>query len=64
MLLFFIVQKKVVLADIDNCSPHRLASYGARPIAVDNLHSCHVTIINCTYSKIIFSLSSFPYLEI
>ena len=56
--------KNVVLADTDNYSLHRLASYDVTLIAVDNLFSCHVTIINCKCSKIIFSLSIFPYLEI
>jgi len=64
MLLFFIVQSNVVLTDINNCSPHRLALDGARLIAVDNLYSCHVRIINCTCTKIIFSLSNFPCLEV
>jgi len=62
--LIFHRTKNVVLTDTDNYSPHRLASYDARLIAVVNLYSCHVSIINCTCSNIIFSLSIFPYLEV
>ena len=62
--LIFHRTKDVVLTDADNYSPHRLASYDVRLITVDKMHNCHVSIINCICSNIIFSLSIFPYLEV